>query len=265
MAENTEIINEKQVINQENAENEQNSTEYLLPGGYLDSNGVLHKEVEISEITGKDEEAISNPNIAKNSGKILTALLKGTVKRIGSIKNPDEHILRKLLIGDRDYLILKIRQITFGDEYIKKSVCPNCGHKFEIKINLNDIEIKEFSGNWEIPFELKTGYKDKDGKIHKKGILKLPTGVEQEYLSASNMTGGQATTALLTNCCIKLGTLPAITTSVIRELTLRDRQLMAKLLVDNMPGPIFEAENICPACEHIFKENLLMADFFLTT
>jgi hypothetical protein len=234
----------------------------LLPGGYIDDNGQCHKEIEINEITGRDEEAIANPNLQGNGGKIITALLSGTVTKIGSVK-PTEDIIRRLLIGDRDFLMIKLRQVSLGSNYIKGTKCPACGSKYEVKINLNDIEMKECGNERKFPFTLSKGYTDDKGVTHKEGFMRLPTGVEQEYLSSDKArNGGTATTSLLTACCVSLGTVKGVTSNIIRSLSLRDRQIMGKVLNDNMPGPILESDNTCPSCHHEWKEALLVSDFF---
>lgn len=243
---------------------ETNKTPMMLPGGFIDASGELHREVEINEITGRDEEAISNPNIANNSGKIITTLLAGTVTKIGSVK-VTEDVIRHLVTGDRDYLMIKLRQVSIGDEYIKGVKCPSCGAKYEVRINLNDIEMKEGNKETEFKFTLPKGYTDDKGVTHKEGFMRLPRGIEQEFLSSDKAhNGGMATTSLLTACCAKFGTLKGVTSNIIRGLTMKERQMMANVMTDNMPGPVLESANICPSCSHEWKDPLVVADFFNT-
>jgi hypothetical protein len=235
--------------------------EFQLPGGLLGASG-LSKEVTMREMTGQDEENIAHPSISQNGGKIITALLKGTVLTIGG-KPVDEETVRNLLIGDRDFLMVKLRQITIGDDYTTKVTCPRCQEKFDVKLNLDDLEIKELTKpTYEFPFKLPRGYRDGEGKVHKDGLMKLPTGVEQEFL-ASAQNKGTATTALLTRCCTKLGSLKAIPQSVIRNLSFQDRNAMSKVIMENMPGPVLEGAHTCVRCTNSWTEPLQVADFFV--
>ena len=160
--------------------------------------------------------------------------------------------------------MLKLRQVTLGDFYEKAIACPACQHKYEVRINLNDIEVKKGGDERKFPFTLPKGYKDDQGVLHTEGIMRLPTGVEQEYLSSDKgRNGGAATTSLLTACCVQLGTIKAVNSNIIRSLSLRDRQVMGKVLTDNMPGPVLEAVNICPNCQHEWKDALVVSDFFV--
>jgi hypothetical protein len=234
--------------------------EFELPGGLKTNAGIL-KRVVMVEMTGEDEENIAHPSVATNGGRIITTLLARTVKLLGD-KPPTQDMIRNLLIGDRDFLMVKLRQITIGNDYTVKVSCPKCAEKVEVKINLDDLEVKKLeSETYEFPFELHKGYLE-GSTIHKKGAMKLPTGVEQEFLAASQNKGA-ATTALLTRCCVKLGTLKAITPNIIRGLSFNDRNTMGRLLTEKMPGLVLEASHSCPACQNQWTEPLQVADFFV--
>ena len=93
--------------------------EFSMPGGYRDRAGMVHKTVVIQEMTGVDEENISNPNIAKNGGKIITALLANCVKMIGKYKVTPE-MIQSLVTGDRDFLMVQLRIVTIGKDFEQK-------------------------------------------------------------------------------------------------------------------------------------------------
>ena len=46
--------------------------EFILPVGYKDMDGVVHRTVTLRPMTGETEEAIADPKIRDNGGKIIT-------------------------------------------------------------------------------------------------------------------------------------------------------------------------------------------------
>ena len=95
--------------------------------GFKDENGVVHTEFEYREMNGTDEEAIAKPKI-KTSGSLITrTLLERCIVRIGAIEKnevkPSEwtRIIQSLAIGDQDFAMLKIRELSLGDEFVVPS------------------------------------------------------------------------------------------------------------------------------------------------
>ena len=69
--------------------------------------------VEVRELTGADEEAL-----AKVQGTVyrwFALMLNLAVETIDG-KSADSEAVGKLLVGDRDYLLLAIRKVTWGPE-----------------------------------------------------------------------------------------------------------------------------------------------------
>lgn len=50
-----------------------------------------------------------------------------------------------LCSGDYEYLLHKLRVVTYGDEYKMQARCPFCGEVFESTAHLEDLEVKEFN------------------------------------------------------------------------------------------------------------------------
>src|SRR3712207_650111 len=87
----------------------------LLPGGYVDHAGVVHREVELAPLTGREEELLAE-NHRRESASLVTIVLSRCIRRIGTIGPVSEDMIRNLLIADRRYLRLKFREVTFGDQ-----------------------------------------------------------------------------------------------------------------------------------------------------
>src|ERR1017187_2024595 len=98
-----------------------------LPGG-LWKNGKVVKQAVVRELTGEHEEQLSRASQSANPFHFVDTLLRCGVRTIGDYpEDQTEALLKDLLVGDREHLILEIRRATYGDELeVDKWECPNC-------------------------------------------------------------------------------------------------------------------------------------------
>src|SRR2546429_581181 len=116
----------------------------LLPGGYMDEAGRVHREVKLMPLAGREEQLLAD-NRQRESASLVTVVLGRCVERIGGISPVSEDVARSLLIADRQYLLLKLREVTFGDQVRANIFCPwpNCGKRVAINFSITDIPIQE--------------------------------------------------------------------------------------------------------------------------
>jgi hypothetical protein len=82
------IMAVKKISNKKEAEIKEviETTEgYSLLDGYKDTDGTIHKDFEVDEMTGAEEEAISKPEIRNNGAKVIRTILERCCTRIGSL------------------------------------------------------------------------------------------------------------------------------------------------------------------------------------
>jgi len=124
------------------ANNDAVKTEYTfeLPKGYADEKGQVHREVTLREITGADQEAMLNPQLKSNPAKMLTALLARVITKLGTLegRQVDTSVTANMLKSDRDFLILKLKEIDSGPEMDIDVECPDCGKKFKAMLDISD-------------------------------------------------------------------------------------------------------------------------------
>ena len=117
-------------------------TEYTfeLPKGYVDEKGQTHREVTMREITGADQEAMLNPQLRNNPAKMLTALLARVITKLGTLegRQVDAGVTASMFKSDRDFLILKLKEIDSGPEMDIDVECPDCGKKFKAMLDISD-------------------------------------------------------------------------------------------------------------------------------
>lgn len=93
----------------------------------------------ILETTGKEERLLFNTT--KNRKNIVEHFLAGCTKSLGEQSSSPisvEHF-KKLLTGDRTYLLLQIRLLSHGSIVEYHLDCPSCGVKSEHELDLQTI------------------------------------------------------------------------------------------------------------------------------
>lgn len=117
---------------------------YELPKGYVDKDGTLHREVVLREITGADQEAMLNPQLKNNPARMLTALLARVIVRLGSLDKAriDTSVTAGMLKSDRDFLIMKLKEIDSGPDLEIDVECPDCATKFKATLDMADFFVK---------------------------------------------------------------------------------------------------------------------------
>ena len=239
--------------------NELGDNEFVLPVGFIDQEGVEHRVVKLTPMTGETEEAIADPKVKDNGGKIITTLLASVVSEIGTLPRVTKEMIRELTTIDRDFLLVKNRQVSLGDEVEFVDTCHACGAKNEVNVDLTKIEAKylQKSEDREQTFELPNGYVDAGGKNHKKITITLPTGRIQERV-AQVVRGNvaSATTIMLQLITIKLGDLEFINPDVFRKMTKKDRNFISNRLTDIEAGIDFSSVVYCSDCGAEFTTSI---------
>lgn len=242
---------------------------YDLLKGYLDKDGVLHTEFEVREMTGADEEAISKPDIKNNGGKVVRTIIERCCMRIGTYhqsevkSNKWREMIQELSVGDQDLILLKIREMSLGSEIESRYKCPNPSCKEDIitTVEIDELEIKPFNGTHEIEFELPRGFKDREGNILRKGKLRHPNGLDREVLDAiMRKNVGQANTLMLSRCIVELEGIK-VYDELVRNLSVKDRNYLMKLIEENQFGVDLGVDVECPTCYHSFRASLNATNF----
>lgn len=113
-----------------------------LPGGFLDSEGLIHKEVTIVPMTGKVRRQIGDQNIRKRAYSILNTILGACIKSIGSIEKINQKLLGEMLSGDRGYCLMEIRRFR-GDSVKAEEQCSRCNETSLYEVSLDSFEINK--------------------------------------------------------------------------------------------------------------------------
>ena len=116
-------------------------TEYpfLLPRGYVDDAGVVHREGVMRLATARDEILPQrDPRVRENEAYLTVLLLARTVTRIGDFTEITPELVESLFASDFDHLQRLYERINSDGEAVGVVACPACSNAFEV--DLTEIE-----------------------------------------------------------------------------------------------------------------------------
>jgi len=112
-------------------------------------------EAELREMTGAEETLFTNRRLMKD-GEAINQVLRNCLVRLGDKTEIAAKDVLDLLSGDRLFLLVRLRQVSFGDEVALSLTCPakDCGELTEVNIVLDDLEVTHYGPEREFIFEL---------------------------------------------------------------------------------------------------------------
>lgn len=220
-----------------------------LPGGlvqhkYGHEPVILATEATVRELNGADEEAIYKAR-RKSPLRLMATILSCGTERLGE-HHTNSGLLKDLLIGDRDALILGIRRATYGDEVEYGQVmCAGCEELLDIKVTLDDIPVKRLSDpvsdtRFQVPL-WKGGF----------AKVRLPNGHDQEAVAEAGetnpaITDSEVNSVMLSRCVLSVvdksgeETVTSNNLAAVNRLGLKDRKSILSAITDRQPGPRYD-------------------------
>lgn len=234
----------------------------LLPGGYFDAAGRLHREFELMALTGREEEMLAQVR-RPETASLVTAVLSRCVRRVGEIAPVTEDVARGLLVADRHYLLLKLRQATFGDVVRANLICPwpDCGERVSVDFSIDGVPVHALADP--APAYTMTLSPAAAGDGEDEVAFRLPTGADQEELSARlahDETGALA--GLLCRCVQRIGVQAPPGEDVVSALSPLARAEIEERMARLMPRVEQTMEASCAECGRLFTAPFDVQRFF---
>jgi hypothetical protein len=231
----------------------------VLPGGYLDSDGVLHTEARIREINGSDEEAMArelrSPTV--NIPKVVDLLLKRCVLSVGLFDPVRADVLLDMLSGDRAYLMLKIRTLTFGNDWeVPDFPCRFCGQTFGTIIDLDSVPVHKLENPMvqDVEVPLRNG--------HLALVHLLSGAVQLEMVGDGTRTGPEEVTIAINRSLRSIDGQP-VPGPMAQKISMADRRSITKAMADGQPGPVMEKVEVrCLECGQEGEYTVSLVDLF---
>jgi hypothetical protein len=244
--------------------------EFDLPIGLRDANDDVHRRAAIRKMRGHEEALLYDR--ALGPGDLVGHIIAGTLLRLGSLEVPGLDVVGRMYSADRNYLLLRIRRATLGDEMTAGYTCPGCGAEVRTVERLDEIPVRGLEDGEDpeaIEVELEDGYTDRSGTEHRSLTLRLPRGEDEVFVSPSlERDSMKAADALTLRCIRRFGTLPvaeleAYGLRILRELSFGDRLRIQRALNDDAPGANLRRRIHCNGCGTRFERLLDVTDFFV--
>lgn len=157
-------------------------------------------EAVLRPITGNEESLLTDRRLMKN-GTAVNQVILNCLESLGGNEKPTMEDVLALLSGDRLFLLVKLRQVSFGDEVALTLHCPDpyCGEDNPVEINLEDLEITTYPAEREFRFTLPRSEKEVvfvplDGHMEKRLVAMKNPNIHSAMLMRIKELGGKAPT-----------------------------------------------------------------------
>lgn len=115
----------------------QTEFDFVLPKGFVDETGTLHREGTMRMATAMDEIApLRDPRVRNNEAYLVVILLSQVITRLGSLNRVTPAMIEHFFAADIAYLQDLYQQINEVETHTMTVVCPDCGHEFEVDVPL---------------------------------------------------------------------------------------------------------------------------------
>lgn len=112
-------------------------TEYpfVLPRGYVDEKGTVHRDGLLRLATARDELTAHNePMVRQNAAYLSVFLIMRTVSRLGTLAEVDRFVVEHLFASDLAFLQDLYRRVNQRGHTEAEVACPECRHEFLVDV-----------------------------------------------------------------------------------------------------------------------------------
>jgi hypothetical protein len=108
---------------------------FVLPRGFVDERGVVHREGVMRLATARDEiNTQADPRVRQNPAYLTVLLLVNTIRQLGGIAPCTEFVIENLYASDLAFLQDLYRRINQDGHTEADVTCPACGHAFAVDL-----------------------------------------------------------------------------------------------------------------------------------
>jgi hypothetical protein len=107
---------------------------FLLPQGYVDAEGTLHREGIMRLSTAYDEIApMRDPRVQANPGYLVIILLSRVITQLGTMQSITPKLIEGLFSGDLIFLQDFYQRINQNGHSRVQVTCPHCQGEFQVE------------------------------------------------------------------------------------------------------------------------------------
>ena len=111
----------------------QTTFDFVLPRGYVDADGRVHREGTMRLATARDELVpLLDPKVRENDAFLSLVLLARVVTQLGDVPTIDDQVMGGLWATDLAFLQDLYRQINSEGHTLVEVSCPSCSFVFAV-------------------------------------------------------------------------------------------------------------------------------------
>ncbi len=108
---------------------------FLLPRGYVDDAGTLHRDGVMRLATARDELVpLRDDRVRENPAYLTVVLLARVITRIGSVTDVHAGVVEELFATDLAFLQDLYRRVNTEGHTRAAVTCPSCDHTFAVDV-----------------------------------------------------------------------------------------------------------------------------------
>ena len=108
---------------------------FVLPRGYVDGGGNVHRQGTMRLATAKDEIVpLRDPRVRENEAYLTVVLLSRVITRLGTLQDVHPGILENMFASDLAFLQDLYRRINQEGTTQAAIACPACRHEFTVEM-----------------------------------------------------------------------------------------------------------------------------------
>lgn len=109
--------------------------DFVLPRGYLDEDGVIHREGTMRLATARDELLpLYDARVQENAAFTTVVLLGRVITRLGTLRSISANTVERMFASDVAFLQDLYRRINAEGHTRMAVTCPECAHRFTIDL-----------------------------------------------------------------------------------------------------------------------------------
>jgi hypothetical protein len=109
--------------------------DFVLPRGYVDDEGNVHREGRMRLATARDEILPQrDPRVRENEAYLTVILLSRVVIRLGSVGQVTPATIENLFASDLAFLQDLYRRVNSEGTTHVAITCPSCKHEFAVDV-----------------------------------------------------------------------------------------------------------------------------------
>jgi len=108
---------------------------------YVESDGFVH----IRPFTYKEEKRLRSIKKSSHAMSTIRTLVESCVKGIE---------YDAMTLEDKNYILFKLRQISYGDEYVIQAECPHCDTNNSLTLEISKVPVKYAADDYKEPFTI---------------------------------------------------------------------------------------------------------------